>query len=108
MQPTPRLRVLSPQSANTEDRRMFRKFILASALVAAAALAPSAGTAGVQAAQINLAGAEDQSLLHQAQFWDIGRCRAWRRECADRWGWRTGQFHRCLARHGCERHRYDD
>ncbi len=29
------------------------------------------------------------------------RCRAWRHECADRWGWGTWRFQRCLARHGC-------
>jgi hypothetical protein len=42
------------------------------------------------------------------QWWDIGRCRAWRRECAQRWGWRSDRWYRCLARHGCERHRYGD
>lgn len=30
-----------------------------------------------------------------------GRCYAWRHECADRWGWGTRKFHRCLVRHGC-------
>jgi|CXWK01.1.fsa_nt_gi hypothetical protein len=29
------------------------------------------------------------------------RCRAWRHECADRWGWGTWRFQRCLRRHGC-------
>ncbi len=47
-------------------------------------------------------------LLQQAQYWDVGRCRAWRRECAERWGWRSDRWHRCLARHGCDRHRYGD
>lgn len=28
-------------------------------------------------------------------------CGLWRHECADRWGWRTWRFNRCLARHGC-------
>ncbi len=31
----------------------------------------------------------------------FGRCRAWRLECAERWGWRTPRFFRCMARHGC-------
>ena len=30
-----------------------------------------------------------------------GRCRAWRHECASRWGWGGHGFHRCLWRHGC-------
>ena len=30
-----------------------------------------------------------------------GRCRAWRHECADRWGWGGPRFRRCLWRHGC-------
>lgn len=30
-----------------------------------------------------------------------GRCRAWRHECADRWGWGGPGFRRCLWRHGC-------
>jgi hypothetical protein len=39
--------------------------------------------------------------------WNHGRrhvwnqCRAWRHECADRWGWGTWRFQRCMARHGC-------
>jgi hypothetical protein len=30
-----------------------------------------------------------------------GYCSAWRGECADRHGWRTRRFYRCLWRHGC-------
>ncbi len=30
-----------------------------------------------------------------------GRCRAWRHECAERWGWGGHGFRRCLWRHGC-------
>ena len=30
-----------------------------------------------------------------------GYCRSWRHECAERWGWGTWRFNRCLARHGC-------
>jgi hypothetical protein len=47
------------------------------------------------------------SIVEKAQ-WDIRRCRTWRHECAERQGWGTERFHRCLARHGCERHRYGD
>jgi hypothetical protein len=47
------------------------------------------------------------SIVEKAQ-WDIRRCRAWRHECAERQGWGTERFRRCLARHGCEHHRYGD
>jgi hypothetical protein len=30
-----------------------------------------------------------------------GRCKSWRHECADRWGWGGRRFERCLDRHGC-------
>lgn len=30
-----------------------------------------------------------------------GRCHAWRRECAHRWGWGGPGYRRCLWRHGC-------
>ncbi|MDX2289814.1 MAG: hypothetical protein NW217_13455 [Hyphomicrobiaceae bacterium] len=29
------------------------------------------------------------------------RCRIWRHECADRWGWGGWRFRRCLRNHGC-------
>jgi hypothetical protein len=38
------------------------------------------------------------SSVEQVQW---RRCRAWRRECASRWGWGGSRFRRCLARHGC-------
>jgi hypothetical protein len=28
-------------------------------------------------------------------------CRAWARECADRWGWRTWRWGRCMRAHAC-------
>lgn len=28
-------------------------------------------------------------------------CRRWRWECANRWGWHTPRFYRCLRYHGC-------
>ena len=30
-----------------------------------------------------------------------GRCRYWRRECADRWGWETRDYWRCMRRRDC-------
>jgi hypothetical protein len=81
------------------------KLSVASIMLAAALLLPaSVATAGPAPALDR----PTASLIEKAQFWDVRRCRAWRRECADRWGWRTERFHRCLARHGCERHRYGD
>jgi hypothetical protein len=86
---------------------MLRKLTLLSGLTAAALFAPSSVFAGAQP-PLNGVAADRPSLVEQAQYWDIGRCRAWRRECADRWGWRTERWYRCLARHGCGRYRYGD
>jgi hypothetical protein len=30
-----------------------------------------------------------------------GYCVSWRHSCASRFGWGTGGYYRCLARHGC-------
>ena len=79
------------------------KLAIASILLATAATIPSA------IAGPNLPPSEQaSSMVEQAQYWDIRRCRAWRSECADRQGWGSRGFHRCLERHGCERHRYGD
>jgi hypothetical protein len=42
-------------------------------------------------------GASQASIIEHVQY---RHCRAWYRECRERWGggWR---FRRCLARHGC-------
>jgi hypothetical protein len=55
----------------------------------------------VAAGQPPLSGptAESAAVVQQAQF--RSRCGFWRRECARRWGWRTGRWDRCLARRGC-------
>jgi len=86
---------------------MLCRFTFLSGLAVAAVLMPSAVFAGAQSPLTGLT-ADSPSLVQHAQYWDLGRCRAWRRECADRWGWRTERWHRCLARRGCERHRYGD
>jgi hypothetical protein len=74
--------------------------IAAGILMMAAALAPSGATATPAMPQTRIVGvaADAGSLVQKAQF---GRCRFWHRECADRWGWRTRGFYRCLWRHGC-------
>ena len=75
-----------------------KSVIVAGALfvIAAAASPASAITVGPHSkAQV----AED-SLAQPVQY---GYCSRWRRECADRWGWRTPRFYICLERRGCAR-----
>jgi hypothetical protein len=68
---------------------MLRKLALASGLMGAALLAPAAMSAPQLPAVTS-----DTPLVQQTQFWDMNRCRAWRRECAERWGWRTERWDR--------------
>lgn len=86
---------------------MLRKFALVSGLVVAAGLMPSTASAGVQSPLTGLA-ADRSSIVQQAQWWEMDRCRVWRHECAERWGWGSPRWYRCLSRHACERHRYGD
>ena len=65
---------------------MLRTFSVLSALAVAALLSPSAAIAGLQS---TVAPSERTPAVDQVQFWDVDRCRSWRRECADRWGWRS-------------------
>src|SRR5262249_38824624 len=90
-----------------KERYMSRIRTALFGLTAAALLAPAAAFAGAEGPLVTVPRAQS-SLVEQVQWWDLGRCRSWRRECADRWGWRTERWYRCLARHGCERHRYGD
>ena len=84
---------------------MLRRLTILSGLAVAAALAPSPVSAGSQSP---FGGPQSPAAVQQMQWWDFDRCRGWRRECAERWGWRTERWHRCLARHGCGRYRYGD
>lgn len=78
---------------------MLAKLSLATGLMlAAAAFAPGASAAPTAQSMLPGVLATDGSLVQKAQW---GRCRAWREECAARWGWRTPGYFRCLARHGC-------
>jgi len=83
---------------------MLTKLSLAAGLLAVAALAPIGASAAAPQSPIPAVVAPavfpDGALIQKAQ-WGWGRCHAWRRECAARWGWRTPGFFRCLARHGC-------
>ena len=76
------------------------------ALSAAAALTPA--SAAPVMPNMSHASAADMTKVHWTGYWHkhrwgggFGYCRAWRHECADRWGWGTWQFRRCLRRHGC-------
>jgi hypothetical protein len=31
----------------------------------------------------------------------VGRCSYWADQCGYRWGWGTGNWYRCMWRHGC-------
>jgi hypothetical protein len=71
--------------------------IVAGALlvIAAAASPASAITVGPHS---KAPVAIEDSLVQPVQY---GYCRRERLICADRWGWRTPGFYRCLARRGC-------
>ncbi len=95
---------LTDFDGNTNVRRM--ECSTMSKTLSLAALALGAGllitTSTVQAAPISapqtplVAG---KSLLEPVQYG--GRCRAWRRTCAYRWGWGGPRFRRCMRNHGC-------
>jgi hypothetical protein len=76
-----------------------KQWLVAGALVLAAAVAPHATSAASLTPQSTLRVTEAEgSLVQKTQF---RYCRRWRHECADRHGWRTRGYFRCLARHGC-------
>jgi hypothetical protein len=79
---------------------MFTKLSLAAGLVLAAATLVPAGVSAAPQSPLPGVVAVDGALVQKVQ-WGYGRCRAWRHECAARWGWRSPQFFRCLGRHGC-------
>jgi hypothetical protein len=59
-------------------------------------------SAGAQAAPLTLLGthaAANQSLAVQVDYRD--RCEHRRHECAERWGWGTWRFRRCVRLHRC-------
>lgn len=79
---------------------MIGKLTLAAGVIALGTLAGSnlASAASFTPGATGPAVTFDSNLVEKAQW---GRCRAWRNECARRWGWGGWQFRRCLARHGC-------
>jgi hypothetical protein len=94
--------------------------LLGGALAAVALLAPGASSA---AAPTTVAPSIEVTLVQPAQWWrwrrdDDDRDRYWRyrdwrydgygrrcryvrHECAERWGWGTWEYRRCVRRHGC-------
>ena len=76
-----------------------KHWLVAGALVLAAAVAPHATSAASLTPQSALRVTEAEGSLVQKTQWNY--CRRWRNECADRWGWRTRNYFRCMARHGC-------
>jgi hypothetical protein len=62
-------------------------------LSAAEPFAPAAGIRGT-----------DANAVQQVQWRDSwrGRCRYQRRECAERYGWGSRRFYRCLRFNGCD------
>ncbi|MET0192004.1 MAG: glycosyl hydrolase family 5 [Hyphomicrobiaceae bacterium] len=76
-----------------------KHWLVAGALVLGAALAPHATSAATLSPQSTLRTTDaHESLVQKTQY---RYCRRWRHECAERWGWRTPRYFRCLARHGC-------
>ena len=79
---------------------MFTKLTLAAGVVAMAAVfAPLGATAAPAMPQSRIVDVGTGSLVREGAI--PRRCRYWHHECADRWGWRTPRYFRCLARHGC-------
>jgi hypothetical protein len=72
--------------------------LLAASVVA---IGLSAAASPSQATQL-LPQLETNQSLAQPVYWRRGGyCWRWRHICADRWGWGSGRFYRCLAIHGC-------
>lgn len=79
------------------------KIVLAAGLLTLGTLAgPQTSSAAPVSPAPGLKGA-DASTVQQVQYWGGRSCRYWRRECADRWGWNTRNYYRCLRRHDCGR-----
>jgi hypothetical protein len=78
-----------------------RRFAIAGGLVLGIAMAVGSQTASaVTIGPHTRAATAEDSLVQLAQF-PFPYCRFVRRECAERWGWGTRRFYRCLERRGC-------
>jgi hypothetical protein len=79
---------------------MIRKSLLALGFAGTMALAmsPQSSMAVTIGPHTPLPGLETNGPVEQVQW---GHCRRWARICANRWGWQTRRWYRCMARHGC-------
>lgn len=73
--------------------------MLAVPMVSSAASLPTATQSAAAVTTQN--GSLAQNIGWRRGGWGFGQCRAWRRECAARWGWGGPRYNRCLWRHGC-------
>lgn len=89
-----------------------KALIVTAAIAAGAALAPQiASAASLPAAGAHQSALPENSMLHEVgrRHWHhrhrphFNRCRVARHVCADRFGWSTWRFHRCVANRGCAR-----
>ena len=91
---------------------MIGKLTLAAGLVAMGLLAtPPAATAAALPQSRPAIDTDVSSMVQQVHhrrhhrfvYLSAGpsRCSIWRHRCANRWGWRTRAYYRCLWRHGC-------
>jgi hypothetical protein len=72
-----------------------------SAIVAGALFVVAAAASPASAITVGPHSTAPIATESQAQPVQYGFCRRERFICADRWGWRTPGFYRCLARRGC-------
>ncbi len=89
-----------------------RKHVLLAALLLAGATVTAGPVSAAGLPQSRMPGVIAGDGLLEPVQWGWRRCRYWRRECAERWGWGGWRFRRCLWRHGCffggGRDHYDD
>ena len=91
-----------PGPQQGRDLMQWRLLAGSALLMCGAAFAPQLSNAAmVQPAQTAKVTTTDSRSLVQEARHRGGRCVFWRFECADRWGWGSRKFYRCLWRHGC-------
>lgn len=79
---------------------MIGKLTLSAGLLALSMMAGTQTAAAASAPQTMLGTLQaGEPMVQKTQYWSY--CRRWRHECADRWGWRTPRYFRCMGRHGC-------
>jgi hypothetical protein len=99
-----------PEAKFTMENNMkLKTFAVAAALAVGATFAPQmASAASLPAAGTYQSAVSADSMRQEVGYrhWHrphFNRCRIARHVCADRFGWGTWRFHRCLANRGCAR-----